>query len=208
MKINTIQNTSFQKTLRATASLKKNNGSTEVCRIYLLNPNDDKGYFLNQERAPHWHKGTFINNMEYNLYANKFQPEKNIWVLENKKGECLGYITSKENKSNLFYQEEKPKCYEIAMLETAPKYRSNSSADDKYMHVGETLVAYITKKALLEGKKWVELNADFDAINFYKHCFFEGNQRDSCDMILKEENFSHLIKQNEKHNNSIINLIG
>lgn len=183
---------SFQKTLVKNCTIPDNKHRLNSCAIYKLDLPEDIDYFSKAQCDRKWTDNRFLDEVE-----SCFQcaiEEENNYVLENKKGDCLGYICTSDDSKN--------KIKEIMFLETCPAYaKSNPKRGMKY--IGETLLSYAVELADKEGFECVSIPiASTKATSFYvDKCGFKENENDPMEKTLSKKDFYKLIKQNQEHTN-------
>lgn len=210
MKINLLNNLSFQKTLVAKAGIITNKKSEE-CNIYSLNPEEDYEYFSDLSNDENWDDNQWAYIMDCAIRKMDYFQERNFYVLENNNEECLGYVQTYEKTDQPKDNSLSPLQYDyINYLEVAPQLQNNdigSQKNNKY--IGETLFAFLCKLSQATNKKCIKLNSTDDSITFYDKCNCTYVPRlDNNYMIISEDNYEKTIKQNEQHTGRKIELIG
>ena len=123
------------------------------------------------------------------------------YVIESEAERCLGYIIMKTD-----YEDETEE--EIVYLETCPKYQTKNEKRS-LQYIGETLISFIVG-GLDKDKTNAVMIKDYSEIGkpFYiNNCGFEELKDRNNALMLKKENFSELLKRNEKHTKSKIRYI-
>ena len=153
---------SFAKKLVATCTIQRNNKTAE-CNIFELNREEDRDYFYKQECKKDWEENTYLHEVGYALEENF--PSERIFVLENKKKQCLGFA--------LIELRNDSKAMDLSLLETCQPY-SYRNKDRKIKYVGENLITFLAKLAKKENyeKFCIPISSIF-AKNFYFKCGFE-----------------------------------
>lgn len=182
---------SFQKTLVKNCVIPDKRNYSSDCAIYKLDLPEDVDYFSKAQRDKKWNNNRFLDEIEESLqFAIK---EENNYVIENDKGDCLGYISTSDDNEN--------KIKEVLFLETCPHYASaNPKRGLKY--IGETLLSYVVDVADKNGFECVSVPiVSSKAEDFYtKKCGFEQDLEDaSGEVLLPKKDFHKLIKQNQEH---------
>lgn len=200
MKITTINNNiSFQKTLEAKAHILKD-GEPMPCNIYSID-SDDKNYFI--ENLPGWENSKYYKKasaLASTLTQNNKRRREDIFVLEDEKEKCLGFVITSESSGKL---------KNIDFLEVIPKY-AGENKDKGVKYIGETILAFLAKK--IKKSNLSELfifSADSSAKNFYtKKCGFDDEKHIIINTVyLPREKFDKLIEQNAKHTKGEIEII-
>ena len=192
MRIAPIPTISFQKTLVKNCNIPDKKNYPHPCAIYKLDLPEDIDYFSKAQRDKKWDKNRFLDEVE-SCFQCAIDEESN-YVLENSKGDCLGYICTSDDYEN--------KIKEIMFLETCPHYaQANPKRGLKY--IGETLLAYAVELADRDGFNCVDIpKASTKATQFYTDkCGFEENEDDPMEKTLYKKDFYKLIKQNQEHSN-------
>lgn len=188
----TVSNITFQKKLKAKASVSQNEESLP-CKIYKLSSKDDRDYFKKINNVDDWENATFRRAFQTILY----EPQKceKLYVLEDKNNNCLGFMTLVDNK------EKKRKFVEY--LETCPKNAyENCNRNIKY--IGETLLSFAVALGKKEKISMLEIPVALKSAEaFYTDkCGFLN--RGFFGLYLSSEQFQNFLNQNEKHTGSKI----
>ena len=185
----------FGKKLVATCTIQRNNKPAE-CNIFELNKKEDSDYFTKQEYKKDWEENTYLHEAVYALEEDL--PNEKIFVLENKKKQCLGFALIEIRKDS--------EAMDLSLLETCKPY-SYRNKDRKIKYVGENLITFLAKFAQKENyKKFCIPISSIFAKNFYFNCGFEfGNAAEG--LILEESNYGTLIEQNKAHTQGEVKLI-
>ncbi len=190
---------SFKKTLVANCSVIKKDNTKVPCSIYDLNQHDDSDYFEKIPNKNDWNGARYLCYLKEDLAELDDKPDRKIFALEDNNGECLGY-------SEVLYDEN---INEVLFLETVPTQNFSSREKSSFKYIGETLLSFIVKQSKEQKVKSVELQATVASTNFYKDkCFFKLPIKETDPLYLISRDFSKLIKQNEEHTKSSIELIG
>ena len=208
MKLNSVSCPSFQKTLVAQTKFRKNVGDEKPqdCKIYLLDDYDDISYLANLKFEDKWKNAVFLDIMDYDLsICLDPRSQLNTYVMEmGDEGECIACAQTDRNYN----------ATEITYLETAPAYQ-NSPYNPRYSnikYIGETFLAFFAKQAKKKSHtSRLELTSVFRAMPFYKEkCGFVSRSPATCEvkLILNEDKYKPLIKQNKKHTGSRLKLEG
>lgn len=196
----------FQKILRANCKVIKN-GLPSKCKIYQLENPQDKDYFDKLSEKECWDGAVFLDRQSENI--KDINHEFNIFVMEDEKSECLGYITCADFAVKSV----------VDFLETAPKlkHEAASYSDESFRYIGETLLSFVAKRAKWKLKSKIELDSTEGSKNFYtKKCgfkhmpandYYESPYGSLYCMVLPYAKFDSLIKQNEEHTQGTINFI-
>ena len=195
MKIEVINNNlNFQKQLRAECAVLGADNKSKSCNIYKLEPEKDQRYFSGLSKTSEWKNSRFMDYAIFHL-PRKEENISNTYVLENKRGECLGFceITKAEDDY-------------VEVIETCPKYRSEGdrNKESEYKYIGETLLAFLAKQAKTDSVKKISLTSAEESKEFYRKAGFQIKAGQA--MRLYDKNFDSLIENNEKHTGSKINL--
>lgn len=188
---------SFQKSLVAKAGIVRA-GKSRICNIYRLYKDVDNDYFKQIRNREKWLKSSFMNEVSDNI--ENLPEMKHIYVLEDKKSNCLGFIEF----MNLPAQNKK----EILFLETCPNC-SNSNIDRSVKYVGETLMAFVTKLAKKDKNDKVSISVyTQNAKPFYvDNCKFSQASETSRTIELPNSKFGKLLFQNRLHTKRKIDFI-
>ena len=196
MRINFGNFISFEKKLVANCAI-KNKKQTEPCKIFRLDRKEDRRYFVDLSKNKDWIHFHYIHVADSG-FRHDFLPNE-FYVLETQDEKCLGYceVATDEDKSD-----------ELFLIETIPSESSkNPTRERKY--IGETMLAFLVKRALDKGKKYFFIDCpSASAYSFYKDkCGFRLNKKED-KLALTPALSRRLINKNEKHTNSTIEIIG
>lgn len=198
--LSSLNKVSFKKSLVANCSVIKKDNTKIPCSIYDLNQHDDSDYFEKISNKSDWNGARYLCYLKEDLAELDEKPDRKIYVLEGNNLDCLGY-------SEVLYCDDNKN--EILFLETAPTQNFSSRRKASFKYIGETLLSFIVKQSKEQKVKSVELQATVASINFYKDkCFFRLPKKETDPLYLINRDFSKLIKQNEEHTKSSIELIG
>ncbi len=196
MKISQTNNSlSFCKTLVGTCKLPRTQSFPMSCKIFKLDPKEDKGYFSKLFNKNAWQDGTYIWSMETE-FTQSYDGDE-TFVMENRFGKCLGYI----NISSCYAPKTQR---EIVFLETCPEYQSTQEKRP-VKYIGETLLAFVVKRAQESGVNcvciphWAKTAKDF----YKNNCGFnEANKV----LYIVDRQFDGFIEKNKKHSMLNINV--
>ena len=202
MEINKINtNITFGKTLAAKAAIVGKWGS-EPCNIYKLNLPEDAGYYYKMLKTnPDWAECRFVGLNMKEFLAN--QKNMEFFVLEDSSEQGLGYVTIEH-----YTNSEKKKNTNVEFLETCPAYIGQKRKREK-KYIGETLLAFIAAKSKKENKYSVRIpSPTSSALPFYRNnCGFRDEEVDKA-LVLHSDKFDTLLKDNAKHTDCKVELIG
>lgn len=201
MKINNISNSnislSFQKILKAHAAVLKE-GKTTPVDIYQLDGSEiDKNIFFRAMCSPFWDDNHYLLDVlsHYTTFGKDSSCE--FYSIENEDGDMLCICEAFNQDTNK----------ELAYLETAPQH-STLNKDRKYRYIGETMLAFLSYLCKKDGKDlWVSSVADRPQTRNFYYSLCHMSQPDSDEAILKRRNLKRLIKGNEEHVKSKIDII-
>ena len=201
--INSVNNSiSFKKKLMANANI-VSDGKSENVGIYKLEPKnveEDRYYFERLQAEPEWRKGLFLKSLHRTM--RYFGDDVHIYVMEDKNNKCLGLL---EVDDDIYAQ----KYQDVIYLETRSDLK-NEDGKGKKKYIGETLMAFATKVFDKKHSEGISVGHPmYSAVDFYiENCGFEED--DSCEpqLLLSKEKFDDLVALNEKHTNSMIELVG
>lgn len=187
MKISPV---SFKKTLVKDCYIPTNKNCPTLCAIYKLDLPEDSDYFSKVQCDEKWDKNRFLNEIDESIQITV--ENENNYVLENSKGDCLGYICTSDDKHN--------KIKEVLFLETCPHY-ANANPKRGLKYIGETLLSYIVELADKNDVDCVSIPiVSRKAIPFYTDkCGFKQDPEDISSKILYKKDFQKLINQNKEH---------
>ena len=193
MKISPKQNISFQKKLVANCTV---NGSGEKvpCSIYQLE-DCDRDYFIKLIYKEGWEDYYYATIIDGDIRRNNVDK---IYVLEDKKNNCLGFMKVDNRFSDKSFLE---------FIEVKPGYKA-SNTDRQIKYIGETMLNFLAQITKLSGRKSISVpHPDSSAVGFYKKCLFTptGKKRE---VIMPQEDIEKLDEQNYMHTGSRINFIG
>lgn len=188
---------SFEKSLVAKAGFVRA-GKTRTCKIFRLFKDVDNDYFYQIRNRDKWLDSSFMEEVSDNI--KNLNDHKRVYVLEDKKENCLGLVELVDLPSH--------NKKEVLFLETCPKY-SNSNSDRKAKYIGETLMAFVTKLAKKDKNDKVSISVyTQNAFPFYvDKCKFSQASKTSKSIELPKSKFGHLLFQNGLHTKRRIELI-
>ena len=190
----------FKKTLVANCSVIKKENMSYPCSIYSIDKNSDIDYFDLVSNSSEWVNARYLCYLKEDLKTIEEDIGYDIFALESKDGACLGYSEVVKTSDDVD---------EVLFLETVPTQTFLNSHKSTFKYIGETLLAFMVKKSQSENSLKVELHPSILSTSFYKDkCFFSPPQSDIEPYYLTFNKFSKLIKQNEEHTKSSIELIG
>ena len=194
MKINNISNFAFQKTLKANCTILKDNKPCQ-CSIYKLDKGVDDDYIDTKIFPnPAWDFSEYIMGL-YLRMEDAIDGLDNVYVMEDKDENCIGYISESivNNNSNT-----------IEYLEALPKDGKNP----KMKYIGETLVNFVLNLTKKRGQNFLFVPVPVQqALGFYNKLGFISS-RQGLVMVTESPRARDLNKQNEMHTNSKIEYIG
>lgn len=194
-----LSKVSFQKTLVANCAVIKKDNTKVPCSIYDLNQHEDSDYFEKIPNKTDWNGARYLCYLKEDLAEFDDKPNRKIYSLENKNGDCFGY-------SEVLYDDDN--INEILFLETVPTQNFSSREKSSFKYIGETLLSFIVKQSKEQKVKNIEVQASIASTNFYKDkCFFRLPKKETAPLYLINRDFSKLIKQNEEHTKSSIELV-
>ena len=203
MKISSLSSQiSFKKTLVANCSVIKKEDTSYPCQIFSLDDDGDINYFDNVNNRNDWINSRYLCYLNKDLKTIKddFDYGYRIYALETNDGDCLGYSEIVKRDDGVD---------EILFLETVPTQTFLNSHKSKFKYIGETLLSFMVKKSQQEESRQVELQPSILSTAFYRDkCFFIPPEKEVDPYYLTRNSFSKLIKQNEEHTHSSIELIG
>ena len=192
MKISPKQNIYFLKKLIAKCDIKDNKSNTP-CSFYQLE-DEDRDYFIKLVHKKGWRDYLYAMLIDGDMRRKNVDK---IYVLEDEKSDCLGYMkvdTNFEDANSIEFIEVKPDC------------RANKSWGQK-RYIGETMLNFLAQLTKLTEKSFLSVPyPDRDAVGFYKKCYFtpKGQGR-AC--MLTEDNMDKLKEQNYTHTGSKIEFV-
>ena len=188
---------SFQKSLVAKAGIIRA-GKSRTCKIFRLFKDIDNDYFQQVRNKDKWVNSSFMQEVSDNI--KNLPEQKRIYVLEDKKENCLGFVELIDLPSH--------NKKEVLFLETCPKY-SNSNADRSAKYIGETLLAFVAKLAKKDKNDKVSISVyTQNARPFYvDKCKFIQSSKHSNSIELPKSKFGHLLLQNGLHTKRKMELI-
>lgn len=195
MKINSINNLSFQKHLSANCSVIQNN-EPKHANIYVLEQGTDDFYFYRHKWTDSWQEADYLDQINEDIVFNR-NPNDIFIVMEDEDENLLGYSEISE------YQDE----VVLDFIETVPDC-SLESVGRKIKYIGETMLAYIVSLCKLIGKD-LEIHSVADSYTtrnfYYKNCGFEELSRTNA--IMRKENFDKFLKHNKNHTGSDVEIL-
>lgn len=186
MKINLLTSTiSFQKRFLTTATVLKR-GRNYECNIYELDPTEDKDYFTKVERDNKWNNSLYLEHIIKDF--PKDYPTKTTYSIENKKGECLGFV----NVEN----DEEENCLGIDLIETCPKHTSKSKKRE-FKKIGTALINFLVNFAKENKFKAVTIPAVAKkARGFYQKYGFCMVYEDYIDAEITSDRYDDVLVEN------------
>ena len=199
MKINSFSNIFFQKKLVAKCKVGEQ-GLTKNAFIYQLEKPLDCDYYSDQELALEWKHSFYLKEVKDDISKSTARNDKSKfehYVMENEDGLmiCYSAIRQKHNGEHLEY------------IETMPCLSSYNIADRKIKYIGETMLAFLTTIASKLRKDLIVPNIAQrpKTLEFYyrlcKMHPLDGGAK------LEKKDFDKLLKQNETHTGSSIELV-
>ncbi len=175
----------FGKFCAGTCTVLKNNTPYE-CKIYELEYDKDKQYFEKLETKKNWKNNSLIDCFDNHFNNNH---EKKYFIIEDKTRQCIcACILNKPD-----FDEN----YRIDYIETMPKYQGSSSGKSM-KYIGEAMLAYIAKLAVLNNKNGIKIPAPLkQAQRFYQKCGF--NSENWKDITLDKKQCKELIEKHQEH---------
>lgn len=190
----------FGKTLKARTSVLNAKGDSVPCSIYKINPHTDGDYFEKLSNDENWQNSEYVDFLDEEIPYVRETPENEFFVLETNKGECIA----------ISEVTEKPKKYVLDILETSPicvNDRKHKNA--KYKYAGETIISFLAKMAAKHKKECIQTEPVISAKKFYTDkCHFSPRpDAEDYHVFLNNKDYNTLIRQNETHTNSKIELL-
>ena len=184
---------SFKKSLVAKTAVVKD-GKTKDCKIFVLDKEKDKDYFLKLVQTPEWRGSGFI----YRMHSLMFNPDaaEKFFVLEDNEENCLGYMQVHEQDD---YSYKK-----VNYIETCPTYR-NDKKKSSVKYVGETLLSFMANLSKKFDTSVLVVSSPMErARKFYEEkCGFDYQDYGSFSIeVLRSSRYDKLIKNNENHTKS------
>ena len=176
---------SFQKRFMANAIVLQDSKPLE-CKIFEVNEVDDKDYFINVQNDAKWKKAVYLDEISEDFPYNF--PYEKIYTLENKKEECLGYLSI-----DVF----DPKKLEVNLLETCPAYsiRNNKRG---IQNIGQELIKFLVGLAKEKNVDAITVPIVADsAFGFYEKCGFKTFNHKEADeeARLEAKDFDSVLKK-------------
>lgn len=200
MKIIGLNNIFFQKKLVAKCAVKKGT-QNEQCSIYKLDSIDDIYYFDDIAKTSEWQRPYFLTSIMYRLGNDIASNDYiNYYAIENSDNKCLGYCRVDDSID---------KFSSLTHLEVMSD-ASHNNPERKYKYIGETLVAFLAKKAKCLKKESVKVpNMSMSAMKFYldKCKFLTRDFINFSSSELPFERFEELETQNAKHTGQTIEIM-
>lgn len=187
-------NISFGKTLQATCNILDRNKVPQKAYIYELDDaKEDMDYFFHLKNEEDWIDSGFLDYLACDTKFIIYSPKESIYVLETKNGDCLGLMTTKNDKAR--------GTLTLEVLETAPSCtKQENKKEQKAKYIGETLLSFLIQKAQNNNYKKIVLDSTQEAYDFYgKKCHFAQSRQEESRFVLYVENGQKLINQNERH---------
>ena len=198
MKINNINNFSFQKRLIANCAVLKEE-QPKSCKIYKMEA-QDQDYFKNLFNEESWQNAYYLENIDA-MMKYRTLGGRQIYSMEDGNDKCIAFC------------EVDHECIDsdiLEFIEVAPKIAS-SNGERKTKYVGETLMSFLMKYALQNGKQMLAVDSPSErAEDFYlKTCgMSERTILKRRDFIIKEKEINKLLAKNESHTGSNIEITG
>ena len=193
MKISSLNSVPFQKKLVANCAVSGTSGKIP-CSIYRLEKGDEN-YFEDVYCTPGWKNGYYILSADFDTKNGYID---SMYVLEDKKNNCLGYtelIDPKDERNIIEFLEVKPACR-----------HKNPKRTKKY--TGETLLNFIAQISEKMGKETVHVIFPVkSAYDFYVKCGFK-REDDEIGLKLNKKDALKLQDTNYAHTGSKIEFIG
>ena len=193
MKISSLNNVPFQKRLVASCAISGSLGKIP-CSIYQLEKGDEN-YFENLSCIPGWKDGCYILSADFDVKDGYID---SMYVMEDKKNNCLGYtelVDAKDERNVIEFLEVKPVCR-----------KRNFKRTKKY--VGETLLNFIAQISEKMGKDTVHIIFPVrSAYDFYTKYGFK-KVIGEVGLKLNRKEAIELQNTNYKHTGSKIEFIG
>lgn len=188
-------NISFAKTLAATCHVKTKSGDFEQCKIFELDKFSDKNYFQKLTKDQTWDGNSFIDTLNYLMQMPYSNYHERTYAMENKNGECLGYI-----RTTMGYDIEQDE--KISHIETCPKHKTKNK-DREIKYIGQTLIAFLVGRAKKENRKGIYIESYLDeAKKFYEEkCNFKPISSRAYELTLSNKDYDSFLeeyKQNTK----------
>lgn len=165
MKINPINNFSFQKRLLAKTEVPSENKPIS-CNIFLLDPVKDYHYFNKMLMSGEW-DDTFLGLStadDFHCCNDKF------YVMEDENENCLAYAAVSD-----FFGRTGEIVSAINKFETVPKYTSMYKSR-KVKHIGKTMIDFLQKLKCEKQKTLLSVPLPaYTAVGFYKKQGFDWN---------------------------------
>ena len=197
MKIDKINNTSFQKKLVAKCGILKD-GAPATAKIYRLNKKEDRDYFKNASKTPEWKNSMLLSDIRRGFRCCGNNKNYEFCVMEDENKNLLGISGFFGYIGNRGY---------LMFLETAPNCSiNNADRDTKY--VGESLVSYHASKCLKNRKDFMvaDIASSKSAEDFYyRNCKFVPVGFH--DGFMGYFGMRNLVKQNQEHTGKMVQVI-
>ena len=174
-----LKSISFGKTLVANCQVKIQPDKFSSFKIFELEKSDND-YFSKVKESPSWLGNRFLWIMKEQTQPERFSDDTQIFVLEDEKNQCLGYINLISRNSKL-----------IQYLEILPSI-SNLKNKKFAKNIASLLVATTVKSAQKESKEKVSALAfDFNTRKFYtKTCGFRSGMQSAYDFVIDKKDYS------------------
>lgn len=197
MKINSINNISFQKKLVAKCKYIQDNQQKDA-NIYELEGGVDDKYLSFNLNKIRWAENAFFRGSVIVDYLDfKFSKSTKFYVMEDEKENLIAY-SEFSNRYNTG---------ELDIIETVPD-GSIYNPERKTKYIGETMIAFLVNlcKKLDKDFKVVDIAENKQTKDFYyKNC--KLRQVAPKEAVLLKEDFNNFLEQNEHHTGSKIDLI-
>ena len=201
MKINNLNNISFQKTLVAKCKI-GNKNATQDANIYLLDERKDFSSFARAKMYSFWDDSFYIGDIATEFLESN--PNKYFYMMEDEQARpiCFSMLDRKKAKSN-----------KLRYIETAPKLSIYDKPQQK-RYIGETMLAFLTKICQKDGRNLLvpEVAPRLQTEDYYfKHCKFEEIQKQKNEYykkaILRQGMMDEFLELNKSHTGSSINIV-
>lgn len=198
MKINNMNNFSFQKRLIANCAVLKEK-QPEACKIYKMGA-QDQDYFKNLFKEESWQDAYYLESIDA-MMKYRTLGGRQIYSMEDSNDNCIAFC------------EVDHECIDsdiLEFIEVAPKIAS-SNGKRKTKYVGETLMSFLMKYALQNGKQMLAVDSPSErAEDFYlKNCgMSERTILNRKDFVINEKGINKLLDKNLSHTGSKIEIKG
>ena len=189
------KNISFGKTLVATCQIPKSDKSVSSCKIFELDNTEDKNYFEKLNVSPNWTENRFLWVMKRLMQSKSIGKDHDTFSIENKSGDCLGYINIISHKS--------------PFNKKSIQYIETSKDDTETKLTKQSLVAFIIEQAKREDKEKVSVLAfDKNTRKFFtKECGFKHSIDNGYDFVLDKKHYDKFLEKHKQKTGSEITFI-